>query len=147
MRRSASPVFVPISTTPHLTVRRVSHSVAGPGLAVSSVIASRSAGTKLTSLAETLVFLPCFLRKSPFSDPQRCKPALPGWVQPRPSTAYSLGLCLSLKSSKSVSCPLGTTVVLLSRDGLRAVIVQRQEPFMGKSRRGSGNENADKGQQ
>lgn len=61
--------FVPTATSPHV-VRRVSRSVAGPGLAVSSVIASRSPGTKLTSLAETLVFLPCFLQNSRFQTPR-----------------------------------------------------------------------------
>lgn len=139
--------FVPVSATPHLAVRRVSHSVAGPGLVVSSAIASRIAGTKLTSLAETLVFLPFFLQKSHFQTPGRCKPTLPGWMQPRPSAAYLLGLCLSLKSSKPVSCPLGTTALLLSRDGLPPATVQRQELVFGKSRRGSGNKNADKRQQ
>lgn len=67
MLHSSSPVFCPNVYNPSSCSKK---SVAGPGLAVSSVIASRSAGTKLTSLAEILVFLPCFLQKSHFQTPR-----------------------------------------------------------------------------
>lgn len=40
--------FGRVPTTPHLAESRMSHSVAGPGLLVSSMVASKSAGTKLT---------------------------------------------------------------------------------------------------
>lgn len=40
--------FGPLPTTGHVAKSRTSHSMAGPGLLVSSVVASRSAGTKLT---------------------------------------------------------------------------------------------------
>lgn len=48
------------------------------GLVVISAIASRNAGAELTTLAQTLVRMPCFFQKSHFQTPggvrQPCQP-------------------------------------------------------------------------
>lgn len=48
----------------------------GPGLLVSSVVASRSEDTKLTYLAEKFGVSALFAPEVLFSDSQRCKPAM-----------------------------------------------------------------------
>lgn len=65
-------------------------------------------------------------------DAAEAKHSLFAWALPEPQ-----------EQQVSVA-PTGTAIEWPSRDGLWAAVVQRRELFIGKSRRGSGNENADK---
>lgn len=101
---------------------RVLHAVAGPGFAVSSVIASRNAGTKLSCLVVILDFL----QESPFQTPRDIsQPCMGGYSKSQPVLACS-GSAWASRVMR-VSGRLGTSAVLLSRDGFWAMIVQKQE--------------------
>lgn len=74
-------LFSPLPTTLHLAESRMSHSMAGPRLLASSVVPSRSAGTKLTKLAEKFGVSALFAPEVLFWGSQRCKPPVPRWMQ------------------------------------------------------------------